>query len=142
LTATSPGVTLALWGEETIMLSASTFDVPKLQWEAAKAEATVIMVERAKVRGMIAYSDLASKIRAFPLKAHDPRLFHLLGQISSEEDAAGRGMLTVIVVHKVGDMQPGPGFFELAKSLGRDTSDILKCWVDELHRVHAVWGRR
>jgi hypothetical protein len=24
-------------------------------------------------------------------------------------------------------MQPGPGFFELAKSLGRDTRDPLKC---------------
>ena len=50
-------------------------------------------------------------------------------------------MLTVIVVHKVGDMQPGPGFFELAKSLGRDTRDPLKCWVDELHHVHAVWSK-
>ena len=67
--------------------------------------------------------------------------FPLLGQIPSEEDAAGRGMLTVIVVHKVGDMQPGPGFFELAKSLGRDTRDPLKCWVDELHHVHAVWSK-
>jgi hypothetical protein len=123
------------------MLSTSTFDVPKAQWEAAKAEAKAIMIERAKMRGMIAYSDLVSRIHAFALKAHDPRLFHLLGQISSEEDVAGRGMLTVIVVHKVGDMQPGPGFFELAKSLGRDTRDLLKCWVDELHRVHAVWSQ-
>jgi hypothetical protein len=41
--------------------------------------------------------------------------FPLLGQIPSEEDAAGRGMLTVIVVHKVGDMQPSPGFFASKK---------------------------
>ena len=41
-------------------------------------------------------------------------------------------MLPVIVVHKVGDMQPGPGFFQLAKKLGRDTSDILVCWIDQL----------
>lgn len=124
------------------MLSNSTFDVPKAKWESAKAEATAIMIERAKVRGMIAYSDLVSRIRSLPMQAHDPRLFHLLGQISSEEDAAGRGMLTVIVVHKNGDMQPGPGFFELAGELGRDTSDILKCWVDELHRVHAIWSTK
>ena len=100
------------------------------------------MVNRAQVRGMIAYSDLVSEMTSLSLQAHDPRLFHLLGQISSEEDAAGRGMLTVIVVHKVGDMQPGPGFFELAKSLGRDTGDILKCWVEELHRVHGIWDKR
>jgi hypothetical protein len=24
--------------------------------------------------------------------------------------------------------------------LGRDTSDILRCWIDELRRVHAVWS--
>ena len=78
------------------MLSNSTFDVPKAQWEAAKAEAKEVMIKRAKVRGMIAYSDLVPRIHALAMNAHDPRLFHLLGQISSEEDAAGRGMLTVI----------------------------------------------
>jgi len=36
------------------MLSNSPFDVPKAQWEAAKAEAKEVMIERAKVRGMIA----------------------------------------------------------------------------------------
>jgi hypothetical protein len=99
------------------------------------------MIERAKVRGMIPYSDIVKTITSIRLEAHDPRLAHLLGEISSEEDAAGHGMLTVLVVHKTGDMQPGPGFFELAKALGRDVSDVLRCWVAELHRVHAYWAR-
>ena len=30
------------------------------------------------------------------LERHDARLAHMLGEISSEEDAAGRGMLTVL----------------------------------------------
>jgi len=111
-------------------------------WDAAKKEARSVMIDRAKVRGMIPYSDLVKEIKAIKLDAHDPRLFHLLGEISSDEDGAGRGMLTVVVVHKVGDMQPGPGFFELAKSLGRNTSNILKCWVEELHKVHAVWSKQ
>lgn len=109
-------------------------------WDAAKEEARTIMIERAKLRGMIPYSQLVRQIKSIKIEAHDPRLFHMLGEISSEEDAAGRGMLTVLVVHKVGDMQPGPGFFELAKLLGRNTSNILKCWVDELHKVHAIWS--
>jgi hypothetical protein len=82
-----------------------------------------------------------ARIQTIPLEARDPRLFHLLGEVSSEEDAAGRGMLSVIVVHKDGDMQPGPGFFDLARDLGRDTSDILVCWITELRRVHAQWSR-
>lgn len=57
---------------------------------------------------------------------HDPRLRPFLGEISSEEAHAGRGMLTALVVHKHGDYQPGPGFFELARSLGHDTSDVEK----------------
>jgi hypothetical protein len=111
-------------------------------WEAAKREAKSILADRARLRGMIPYSDLAAKLKSIRLEAHDQRLFHLLGEVSSEEDAAGRGMLSVVVVHKSGDMQPGPGFFELAKQLGRDTSDILKCWVSELKKVHAYWSSK
>ena len=112
----------------------------QVDWDAGKEEAREVMIERAKVRGMIPYSDLVEKITSVRLEAHDPRLFHLLGEISSDEDAAGRGMLTVVVVHKTGDMQPGPGFFDLANSLGRDTSNLLQCWVDELRRVYAYWS--
>ena len=118
----------------------STYGFDQQQWDEAKAEAKELLIERAKVRGMIPYSDLVTQISAIYLEAHDQRLFNLLGQISSEENAAGHGMLTVIVVHKDGDMEPGPGFFELAKELGRDTTDVLKCWVDELHRVHGYWS--
>ncbi|WP_037088436.1 hypothetical protein [Neorhizobium vignae] len=110
-------------------------------WESAKAEAKEIMISRARVRGMIPYSELANNIRSIRLGAHDQRFFHFLGEISQEEDAAGRGLLTVLVVHRSGDMQPGPGFYELAKLLGRDTTDLLRCWIEELHRVHAVWGK-
>ena len=110
------------------------------QWEQTKREIRSLLVERAKVRGMMPYSELTSLIRSAHLEPDSYPLFHMLGEISSEEDAAGRGMLTVIVVHKHGHMQPGPGFFELARRLGRDTSDILRCWVDELKRVHAQWS--
>jgi hypothetical protein len=111
-------------------------------WETAKQEAKKVLIDIARRKGRIAYSELASQINAINIEAHDPIMFHLLGEISSEEDKAGRGMLTAIVVHKSGDMQPGPGFFELAKSLGKDTSDQLKCWVDEFNRVHDYWANK
>ena len=59
----------------------------------------------------------------------------MLGQISVEEDAAGRGMLSALVVHKHSDGQPGPGFYELADDRGRDTSDKVCCWVEEISRL-------
>jgi len=116
------------------------YGISQSQWDAAKAEARYLMIERAKLRGMIPYSNLAGGIKTIPFEAHDQRLFHLLGEISSEEDAAGRGMLSVVVVHKSGDMKPGPGFFELAGQLGRNRSDIDKCWIAELKHVHATWS--
>lgn len=66
----------------------------------------------------------------------------MLDEISDEEDQAGRGMLSVIVVHKSGDQKPGSGFFKLAKKLGRETSDTDKCWIEELNRVYSYWGIR
>lgn len=123
------------------MLSESNFGVSPKAWRAAKKEAKAILAERAALRGMISYSDLAAQIASLRFAAHDPKFFHFLGEVSSDEDEQGRGLLTVIVVHKTGDMQPGPGFFELAQSRGRDVSDILECWVDELHKVHAIWSK-
>lgn len=112
------------------------------QWSRAKDEALAAMIERARTRAMITYSDLTVAITAIAFKPHDAALANLLGEISTDENEAGRGMLTVIVVHKQGDMEPGAGFYSLAEKLGRDTADRLRCWVDELHRVHAYWSTR
>lgn len=121
--------------------SAKPYDhgFPKDKWEAAKAEAKSLLVGYARRRQMIPYSEFVTKIRSINIEYHDPRLFHFLGEISAEESTAGRGMLTALVVHKHGDMQPGPGFFELAQELGHDTSDILKFWIEEVKVVFAAW---
>jgi len=58
------------------------------------------------------YSELTNQIQAIQLEPNSYALAAMLGEISEEEDAAGRGLITVMVVHKEGDMQPGPGFFE------------------------------
>ena len=73
---------------------------------------------------MIPYSELVGLVTSVNFKAFDQRLFAILGQLSVDEHEAGRPLLSVLVVHKTGDMQPGDGFFELAQALGRNTSDI------------------
>jgi hypothetical protein len=112
------------------------------QWHAAKMQAKDILVRVAEQRSWIAYSDLVGQVSALSLEPHDTRLFHLLDELSREEDSSGRGMLTAIVVHKSGDKQPGPGFFDLAKSLGRNTKDPLVCWISEFNKVHDYWANR
>jgi hypothetical protein len=111
-------------------------------WDRAKVEAKDILANRARVRGMMPYSELASQITAISFDYNDARFNrHFLREVSVEEHAAGRGMMTALVVYKDGSMEPGPGFYELAEELGLDVSDIDACWIEQLHAVHRAWVR-
>ena len=111
-------------------------------WENAKNEARSILIEIAKQRGRIAYSDLTPRIETIQFDYDDPRFGWFLGEISEEELKAGRGMLSAIVVHKHGDMIPGPGFYDLAKRLGKKFQDIDRFWLQEFNKVHDVWANK
>ena len=91
-----------------MLRTAPDFGISAQDWNAAKEQARAVMIARARLRGMIPYSDLVQQISAVTFAARDTRLFHLLGEISVEENKAGRGMVSVVVVHTHGDMQPGP----------------------------------
>ena len=112
----------------------------QIAWNAAKEEARKARVAAACRGDLIAYSDLAKSITSCTLYPHDLRLAQLLGDISTEEDEAGRGMLSAVVVHKTGDRRPGSGFFILARSLGRDETDEDTCWSEEVKKVHETWS--
>lgn len=105
-----------------------------------------ILIDCAKKEKLITYSDLVSKIRSgffTDIGPHDPRLFQLLGEISIEEDKNNHGMLSVVVIREV-DQRPGPGFFKLAKQLGKIFSDSEKeeLWIAELNKVFHYWRSR
>jgi hypothetical protein len=122
----------------------STFGFPQSDWDAAKREAHAAMAAAAQgASGTIFYVDLTTKISTIHFEP-DAHIFHeLIGQISREENLEGRGMLSVVVVHKSGDRrgQPGDGFFTLAQELGRDTHDRLQFWALEFERVRSAWRR-
>lgn len=107
------------------------------EWQVAKTEMTSVLTDVASKRGMISYSDLVRRVNTIKFEPESYSFWRMLGEISDEEAAQGRGLLSVLVVHKRGDMEPGKGFYELAKAHGRDTSDLLKCWISELHKVHS-----
>jgi hypothetical protein len=107
-------------------------------WEKAKREMRNILIEIAKKQDTIPYSELVRKVLIISIEASSYGLADMLGEISTAEDAAGRGMLSVVVVHKEDNM-PGKGFFELAKILGRDVSDKEKFWVNEVKKVYSSW---
>src|SRR3954468_15503792 len=101
-----------------------TFGYPQSQWDAAKTEALTILRARARRARTLAYSELAASIHSIAFNAEDHSFHGLLGELASSEHAEGRGMISVLVVHKPpGDMRPGPGFFKLARELGLDAYD-------------------
>lgn len=110
-------------------------------WESAKDEARAVMYKAAKRRSLISYSELVDRIGAIALEAHDHRLDHFLGQIANEDDDSGKGLTTVVVVHKTGDQMPGSGFFDMAENRGRDVTDRVECWMIELNAVYDFWSQ-
>jgi hypothetical protein len=116
------------------VIARETYDFPIELWERAKSEAVRVIVREGRKGNPITYSDLAGKITSIRFDPHD-HIFHLmLGEISTEEDAAARGMLTVLVVRK-DDGMPGDDFWDLAKRLGRDTKDKTVLWAEETKTV-------
>lgn len=113
---------------------------PVKKWNDAKREVRKVLIDRARAGDIISYLELAVKVTAIKLEPQSFALTTMLREIAAEENAAGRGMLTAIVVYSSGDMQPGPGFFALAGRLGKNTNDILRCWIKELKRVYGYWS--
>lgn len=109
------------------------------EWLAAKEEGTRILSEYAARGVPISYSDFVSRLSTISLEPQNPVLAHLLGEISTAESLAGRGMLSVLVVHKNGDKRPGQGFFELARTLGHSSKDDDLIWIAEWNRVIDAW---
>ena len=111
------------------------YGFPIRKWDEAREEMKRILRRLAREGRTIAYSELVMQIKAFTLEPDSHALAAMLGEVSEEEDTHGRGMLTVLVVHKSGDMRPGPGFNNLAQKLGQDTSDPERLWIEEFKLV-------
>jgi hypothetical protein len=109
------------------------------QWWAAKAELRRLLIDTAKSKSVVAYSEAVAQLDAIQFEPNDPRFHRMLDELSTDEDEADRGLITVLVVHKSGDYRPGPGFFELAASRGRAVDDIDKTWLAELRSVWDYW---
>jgi len=112
------------------------------KWDAAKEEIRQILIERARTREMIDYSELVDQLTSITVGPYSDTLEAIMREISSEEDQHGRGMLSAVAVYMTGMLSPGPGpaFFMLARSLGRTISDRLSFWLEELKCVHDYWS--
>ena len=115
-----------------------TYGYPESVWAEAKAQARAFLSAVALQPGrLVTYKETAAAITAIRFAAHDHPLHNLLGQISIEADADGKGMLSSLVVD-ARTMFPGTGFFGVAKDLKRPVRDKDTFWQNEVHRVRAA----
>lgn len=100
------------------------------------------LVRAAQYRGVTTYQDMAVMMGLPVTGAHMGReTGQMLREISHEEVAAHRPMLSAVVVSVQG--KPGPGFFVLAKELGRlrDGDEEQAFWQRECEAVYESWRR-
>lgn len=116
--------------------------VPKYRGKKEYYLVLAELITAARFRGKVTYQEIA-KLVGLPLEGNymGAEIGHLLGEISEDEAKQGRPMLSAIVVTTGG--HPGPGFFELARHLGRlkgtIRDDKLRFWEKEVSAVHETW---
>jgi hypothetical protein len=86
-------------------------------------------------RQMTWYSQVAAAVTAVHVEPYSSLMNHLLGAILEDEHEAGRPLLTAIVTHKNGDLEPGPGFYEMARSLGYRFGKPYVFWSTQVQDI-------
>lgn len=97
------------------------------------------LIAAAKYHGTVTYQEIA-KMMGIPLKGNymSNLLGRILGEISEDEVANGRPMLSAIAVGVNG--LPGAGFYSLARGLRRLTDQSEEeFWEAEKKAVYETW---
>lgn len=95
------------------------YDIPDSVWDDALKIMKDYIVDRIKSKApykFVSYSELSEIINSENIglqldgEGFNPILWALAGALSRNEDRAGRGMMSALIVHKTGDKNPGMDF--------------------------------
>lgn len=103
-------------------------------------EMRAILIEQARMRQTITYSDLALAMSIY-LHPHSYTFANIMRLVCREELAKGHGQLCALIVSKVTGM-PGGGYFKGISPLPDDEAmlDAESYWRGELEAVFAYWA--
>jgi hypothetical protein len=113
--------------------------LPLADWDTAKAQAEAAVIERARGRSTITYSELCGAISVARFKPYSWRLMALLDEVCTEEDAA-RGIVLATLVVRADTGRPGNGYFRALERLGSDVSEPEALWRAEAERVWSAYA--
>jgi hypothetical protein len=108
-------------------------------WADVRAEIRQLLIDVARAKQVITYSELTSMLQTAYLHYHSSMLARLLVEVGAEEVQAGRPVLPALVVTKQSGM-PGQGFFKLSAERGYDISDPEAYWRTAVKHVHDYWS--
>jgi len=100
------------------------------------------LVQAARAREFVHYGPLAKLLGIDMDNPHfAAQVGRVLGEISEDEVAAGRPMISAIVVSR-DTMLPGHGFFKLGQELDRvePGEDEMAFAIRQIRRVHEYWS--
>ena len=123
-----------------------TYNFSEPTWLAARDWLTLRLRAVARSQKTISYGELCDEMRTkgiAELEPHGTPFAALLGQINVVEHDGGKPLLSAVVVNK-DTMEPGVGFWNIARDLGLEPGDTEakreKFWLDSLRECHAQWG--
>ncbi len=115
--------------------------IAEADWDAAKHEIRDILIELAKARQTITYSELTERLTSVSVHYHSYAFARLLIAACEDAYAAGEGRLCALVVTKHTGI-PGGGFFSYAAEQGEDIGDPQVYWQAVLDEVFDHWAKQ
>ena len=120
---------------------------PTPDWRENLETGTQLHVDVARRGGLTYYSWITERL-PHEMDPHSPAFAALLGEMSTEEHAHDRPLLSCLCIYKGGN-DPGPGFWAISHELGlipspKTMSDEEKerFWSEMVRRSHDYWRRR
>jgi hypothetical protein len=110
------------------------------QWAAAKSDLRGLLVEAARTRTTVTYSQVALHVFGGTVPARSKLIMDLLGEVDQEEFAR-TGVIIASLVVRADSGIPGAGYFTfLAEQFGRDVSQPVAAWRCEAQRVWELYA--
>jgi hypothetical protein len=109
--------------------------VIQARWEVVKDEMREILVQFARDKQTVTYSELARMLQTVHMHYHSHIFFRLLIELGNEEEAEERPCLPALVVTKHTGM-PGGGFFaDIDTELSQEPDALETYWRTRLEEV-------
>jgi hypothetical protein len=128
--------------ESIMRRDTAVFTLTPEERAAYKEEMRTKLIETARARQTIAYSELAATMQTVYLHPHSFTFSNILRQVCHEEFDKGHGELCALVVSKITGM-PSGGYFKSMEPIKGEDGEILDIesqWRTEMEATFEYWS--